>query len=153
MISSQDERILNKKYALMLQSLLSHSVVEVPVPAAHAGRDSVTFLDTRAKQEYVVSHIENAIWVGYDNFKMKRIESIELDANIIVYCSVGYRSEKITEKLKNKGYTNVRNLYGGIFEWVNQGYPVHNELGTTNKVHPYDQSWGVWLDKGVKAYK
>jgi len=33
-----------------------------------------------------------------------------------VYCSLGIRSEVIAKKLKKAGYTNVFNLYGGIFE-------------------------------------
>ena len=48
-----------------------------------------------------------------------------------MYCSIGKRSEKVTQKLKKAGYNNVSNLYGGIFEWVNQGNEV---VDTNNKV-------------------
>jgi rhodanese-related sulfurtransferase len=47
---------------------------------------------------------------------------------------VGYRSEKVTEKLQKAGFTQVSNLYGGIFEWVNQGYPIVNQSGATSDV-------------------
>jgi rhodanese-related sulfurtransferase len=43
-----------------------------------------------------------------------------------VYCSIGKRSDEITKMLGEAGFTNARNLYGGIFEWVNQGHPVFN---------------------------
>tara|TARA_B100000768_G_C11171243_1_gene328804 strand:+ start:178 stop:360 length:183 start_codon:yes stop_codon:yes gene_type:complete len=43
---------------------------------------------------------------------------------IIVYCTIGYRSEKISEELKLKGYKYVYNLYGGIIQWVNKGNKV-----------------------------
>ena len=74
-------------------------------------------------------------------------------AFVIVYCSIGKRSEDVTLKLKKAGYTNVKNLYGGIFEWVNQGHPVYNNNNiVTDSVHAYGNFWGKWLDKGVKVY-
>jgi hypothetical protein len=70
-----------------------------------------------------------------------------------VYCSVGYRSERIGEKLLKLGYTDVVNLYGGIFEWKNQGLDVYNSSNyPTDSVHTYNKSWGKWLVKGIKVY-
>jgi hypothetical protein len=65
-----------------------------------------------------------------------------------LYCSIGYRSEKIGEKLKDAGYTNVQNLFGSIFEWVNQELPVENSKDEiVKKVHTYNRLWGKWVDK------
>jgi len=58
----------------------------------------------------------------------------------------------VSEKLLSAGYQHVSNLYGGIFEWVNQGNPLYNENGPTSKVHAYSRTWGVWLNKGEKVY-
>jgi hypothetical protein len=44
-------------------------------------------------------------------------------------------------------------MYGGIFEWVNNGYPIVNSAGPTQRVHAFDRTWGVWLKKGEKVYK
>lgn len=49
-------------------------------------------------------------------------------------------------------YTNVHNLNGGIFEWVNQGYKVKNHTGYTNKVHTFNEFWSQWLLRGEKIY-
>lgn len=135
----------------MLRSLLSHTVTEVDVEEVEAIDHKVYFLDSREKNEFNVSHIKDAIWVGYDDFDIERVKNIPKDEPIVVYCSVGYRSEKVSEKLIAAGYTNVSNLYGGIFEWVNQEQPVFNESGETQNVHPYDFKWGVWLKKGNKV--
>jgi len=63
------------------------------------------------------------------------------------------RSEKVVEKLEELGYRDVYNLYGGIFEWVNQGYPVVNERNdTTLEVHGFSRIWSVWLDRGKVVY-
>ena len=117
--------------------------------------DSIVFLDTRENSEFEVSHIKNAFLVGYDNFDTKLIKKSfpELDTPIIVYCSIGVRSEDIGEKLVKLGYTNVKNLYGGIFKWKNQGYPVFDSSGNeTEKVHAYSKLWGRLLTKGEKVY-
>ncbi|PCJ84688.1 MAG: rhodanese [Flavobacteriales bacterium] len=136
----------------MLKALLSHSVNEVNVKEV-IGDTTIVFLDAREKREYEVSHIKTAKWVGYDDFKMKRVDAIPKNKKVVVYCSVGYRSEKIAEKLMESGYTEVSNLYGGIFEWKNQENPVYNKNGEMEKIHAYDKTWGIWLNKGEKVYK
>ncbi len=75
-------------------------------------------LDTRNEEEYNISHLKNAIWVGYNTFNIHCILETIKDKNtpIVVYCSIGVRSEDIGEKLIAVGYTNVSNLYGGIFD-------------------------------------
>ena len=52
------------------------------------------------------------------------------------------------------GYKEVYNLYGGIFEWVNQGNRVvtGENNSVTKQVHAYDKVWGTWLKEGVKVY-
>ena len=139
-------------YNTMLKALISSNAPETDVAHAWPERDSVSFLDARAKDEYKVSHIKGAVWVGYDNFDPTKVEDLPKDKPIIVYCSVGYRSGKIAERLISDGFTDVQNLYGGIFEWVNEGHPVYNSSGKTNHVHPYSALWGIWLKKGVKDY-
>jgi len=145
-------QVQSSAYNLMLKTLLSHSVPEVTVPQVKA-MNHIALLDTREWNEYEVSHLSNSIFVGYDQFEIDKVKSINKNQKIIVYCSVGYRSEKIADKLKQAGYTDVSNLYGGIFEWVNQGNPVVDRTGkVTENVHAYSKTWGVWLNKGVKVY-
>lgn len=151
-LSLNAQFVESKSYGTMLKALLSHNVKEMG--AKDAKRDTgAVFLDAREKKEYNVSHLKNAIWVGYDDFDMKRVKDIYKEKKIIVYCSVGYRSEKITEKLTKAGYTNVTNVVGGIFEWKNLGYPIVDNTGKeTEKIHAYSKTWGIWLNKGEKVY-
>jgi len=146
------QEVHSKPYGLMLNTLLSHSVPEIDVDSAKQMQD-VIFVDSREKEEYEVSHIRNAIWVGYENLKLKNLKEVDKSKTIIVYCSVGYRSEKVAEKLLKQGFEKVYNLYGGIFEWKNQGNTVYKtEKMETEKVHAYDKKWGIWLKKGEKVY-
>mgnify|MGYP000047120152 CR=1 FL=1 len=147
------QKVENKAFSKRLKSLLSHTVKEISVKDAAKIQKKAVFLDTRKREEYNISHIKNARWVGYDNFSAKRMKGISKHSTIILYCSVGYRSEKITEKLKKMGYRNISNLYGGIFEWVNQGHKVYdNKTNNTLKVHTYNKRWSKWLKRGVKIY-
>lgn len=122
--------------------------------AVHADKELV-LLDTRKKVEFEVSHIPEANWVGYRKFDLKLLQEYfpNKKTPFVVYCSVGVRSEDIGEKLLEAGYTEVKNLYGGIFEWKNQGYPVYTTDGAiTEKVHAYNRRWGRLLNNAEKIY-
>ncbi|WP_089665751.1 rhodanese-like domain-containing protein [Gramella sp. MAR_2010_147] len=117
-------------------------------------KDSVVILDAREKIEYDVSHLPEAIFVGYSNFSEDQFSQKFKDksAPIVVYCSIGIRSENIGNKLQKAGYTNVSNLYGGIFAWKNTGFEVFSNGKETNKVHTFSRNWAKYLEKGEKIY-
>jgi len=144
-------QVRNKAFKTMLGGLLSHSVPEIDVQAAAEIRNAI-FLDARERVEYNVSRIDGALHIGYNHFDLNALEHLPRNTPVVVYCSVGYRSEKIAEKLVLNGFSSVYNLYGGIFEWVNQGRTVVCESGVTDRVHAFDKTWGVWLSKGTRVY-
>lgn len=145
------QRVSDPAYAERLKGLLDEDTPALTV-AQCATLGETVFLDARERPEFDVSHLPGARWVGYDDFELSRVKGIPKSATIVVYCSVGYRSGKITGRLRKAGYTNVRNLYGGIFEWVNTGLAVEDAKGPTPRVHAYDKDWGRWLRKGEKVY-
>ena len=138
---------LNPAFDERLQNLLSFTIPLISVSELKAEMSTVYILDAREKNEYEVSHIPYARHIGYRNLDETVLTNIPKESKIIIYCSVGYRSEKIGKKLKNKGYSNVFNLYGSLFEWVNHGYPIENAKGnTTHEVHTYNKNWSKWID-------
>lgn len=150
-ISSAQEtqvRCINPKFDHVVDDYLSYSIPTISVADAYVSKQEYIFLDAREMEEYNVSHIEDAIHIGYDDFDIKYLNgNIPKSAQIIVYCSIGYRSEIIGTKLKKEGYQNVFNLYGSIFEWVNQHHPIFNPLGNqTQKLHTYNKSWSKWVE-------
>ena len=142
-------------YHLMLDTLYSKSVPFISISELKRERQSSpVILDTRTIEEYEVSHIKGAEFVDYDNFSIEPFLELPKNQTIILYCSVGYRSEKIGEKFLQHGFTSVRNLYGGIFEWINQGQEIVNsEDKFTKEIHAYDKHWGIWLKNGIKIYE
>ena len=117
--------------------------------------DNIIVLDARELKAYEGSHLKDAIYTGYRDFTISNISQSVDDKNstIVVYCSLGIRSEDIGEKLIEAGYKNVYNLYGGIFEWKNKDYKVFDLTNqSTEKVHAYSKRWGKWLHNAEKVY-
>ena len=107
-------------------------------------------LDCRELVEFEISHLPDAKWVGYSDYSMLRVSGMPKDANVAVYCSIGVRSENIAEKLLASGFTNVRNLYGGIFVWANERKKlVEQNQKSTLALHGYNQNWAKLLDRHV----
>lgn len=139
----------------LLKKYNDNGVPYITVEELASPKTQAIIFDTREPKEFKVSHLENAVCVGYNNFDIAKVEKLHPNKNkkIVVYCSLGIRSETIGKKLMKAGYTNVYNLYGGIFEWKNKNFIViDSEEKETNKVHTYNRDWSKWLKKGEKVF-
>lgn len=144
--SATSARCISPAFQTEIDSYLSGTVPTITVADAYPDRSNYTFLDARELEEYEVSHIKDAIYIGYEDFDLKSLPTVDKYAPIIIYCSIGYRSEKIGKLLVDAGYTSVFNLYGSIFEWVNQHHPVYNSYGEEEKtIHSYNRAWSKWI--------
>lgn len=111
-------------------------------------------LDTRTPSEYAVSHLPGAVRVDPEAVDFQFLSSIPKDAPIVLYCSVGYRSSSLAERMQQAGWTNIYNLEGSLFRWVSRGYPVYRGATplTPPQVHPYNALWGRLLEARYHAY-
>lgn len=154
LMTAQDLTI-NPKFEQKIESIISKKVPTISCDRLEQklATPKLYILDAREQDEFEVSHLKDAIWVGYNRVEEEALTKVPKDATVVVYCSIGYRSGKIGERLQKQGYTKVYNLYGGIFEWSNKGYPmVDNSNKVTPKVHAYNKDWGKWVEKGEKVY-
>ncbi|WP_439489883.1 rhodanese-like domain-containing protein [Algoriphagus sp.] len=135
-----------------LLSTLYDSDFPIVKPSRLTDLTKYQILDTREKEEFEVSHLQDAQWVGYDSFSMENVAELDKNQPVLVYCTVGSRSQEIGKKLQNAGYKEVYNLYGGLIGWANEGKPIVQGDSPTNRIHTYSQSWGIWLTKGEKVY-
>ncbi|MDC0313830.1 rhodanese-like domain-containing protein [Flavobacteriales bacterium] len=109
---------------------------------------NVTILDAREEKEYEVSHLPKSQYIGFYNFDSKSVSLIKKTDTIYIYCSIGFRSEKIGERIQKMGFNNVFNIYGGIFNWVNSGYEVVDKNNKqTKEVHGYNKEWSKLLNE------
>lgn len=138
----------------LLKKYNTEAIPYISVQELSNHKNECVLLDTRELKEYKVSHLKNALYVGYDDFNIDYVKKKIQNKNekIVVYCSLGVRSETIGMKLKEAGFTNIQNLYGGIFEWKNQNFKVYtNTSNETENVHAYSKTWSKWLLKGNKV--
>ena len=84
-----------------------------------------TVLDVRTPEEWAEGIIPNAEQMNYhaDDFATQ-IESLDKSKPVFVYCKRGGRSAGAAEILKEKGFTKVYNLDGGITAWTEEGQEV-----------------------------
>lgn len=145
------QELSSPAFTKTVDGLLERSVPLMTVKELAERQEEVVILDSRPAKENEVAQIKGARRVGYRDFDPSKVADLPKDKPVVVYCSVGYRSEKIGEKLQALGFTQVYNLYGGIFEWFNEGQPVFDPQGQeVDKVHPYDRNWGQWLEPREK---
>ncbi len=139
----------------LLNKYNSESIPYITVQELALDTLDTILLDAREKSEFEVSHLKDAIHVCYDDFDIDSVtEGItDKSSKIVVYCSLGVRSEEIAEALKNEGYSNIYNLFGGIFEWKNNDLTVfYKDNEPTENVHAFSKKWSKWLLKGNKIY-
>ena len=151
----QTGKVQSKAFDVVLQELLDNNTQQITVEELEKNYDKYLKLDSRQKEEFDVSHLQGAIFIGFNKKEIDRnlLDKFPKDTPVVVYCSVGYRSEITTKQLLKAGFKNVSNLYGGIFEWTNRNKPLVDTLNQhTNKIHGYNMLWSKWLNKGNKVY-
>ncbi|MEB3231118.1 MAG: rhodanese-like domain-containing protein [Leptolyngbyaceae bacterium] len=104
----------------------------------------VLLVDVRAPEEFAVSHLHHAVNLEDANAILDLAQQRQVE-QIILYCSVGYRSAKMAQTLEQQGWDAVVNLEGSLFEWANSGRPVFRGDEEVEVVHPFDQFWGQLL--------
>lgn len=77
--------------------------------------DSI-LLDVRSITEFDEGHISNAINIPIDDLRA-RIQELDKQNNIYIYCLGGLRGYLAQRILKQNGYNNVQNLSGGYQLW------------------------------------
>jgi len=106
-----------------------------------------TFLivDTRREDEYAVSRLPGAkhLFFKSEDEKVDRflVENVGGASGVVCYCSLGYRSSVMAEKIAavtNLEDLKVYNLEGSIFKWANENKPLEGQ-----GVHPFSYFWAL----------
>lgn len=109
----------------------------------------VVLLDARSEKEFETSHLQGATLATSVRAARKELAQHGGKPIVVVYCSVGYRSSRLAERLGAQGVENVFNLEGSLFKWANEGRPVYRGSKPVRFVHPFDPEWGKLLDKAL----
>ena len=109
------------------------------------GRAQPLVLDARTRVEYQVSHLKDAVLDDATRPSLRPLRGRSTGDPIVVYGSVGYRGARLAYWLGKQGFTNVRNLSGGIFQWANEDRLLYRDDRPVAEVHPFDHRWGLLL--------
>ena len=116
-----------------------------------AAHERVLLIDTRAKDEYLVSHLPGAVWAESPAQLRAAARTVPATQLIVLYCSVGVRSSKAAAMLMAEGGHKVANLKGSIFQWANEGRALEADGRPAVRVHPYNRIWGQLLEPRRRA--
>jgi sulfur-carrier protein adenylyltransferase/sulfurtransferase len=80
-------------------------------------KEAPTLLDVRQDWETQLCRLPNAVHIPIEELEL-RVEELNPQDDIVVYCHQGVRSAAVAEYLRSLGFTSVRNLTGGLDSWA-----------------------------------
>ncbi|HMO65085.1 MAG TPA: rhodanese-like domain-containing protein [Verrucomicrobiota bacterium] len=127
------------------------AVPQWPTAEVAARLDQVQLLDVREPVEHAVSHLPGARQVAPDADPAELVRTLDPARPAVLYCSLGYRSSLLAERLIAAGFTNVANLRGCIFVWAAEGRPIESNGVPARVVHPYSPRFAFLLPQDLAA--
>ena len=87
--------------------------------------DDVWILDVREESEFAICRLPGSslIPLGSLQARLAEIPAGSPAPDIVVHCKTGGRSAKAVSLLRERGFTNVSNLHGGILAWIDRVDP------------------------------
>jgi len=89
-------------------------------------RDDIWILDVREPNEFQICRIPGSTLIPLGELP-KRLTEVPRGADapdIIVHCKMGGRSAKAVNLLRERGFTRLKNLKGGILQWIKEVDPT-----------------------------
>jgi sulfur-carrier protein adenylyltransferase/sulfurtransferase len=84
--------------------------------------DTLKIVDVREPNEYQINRIAGSVLIPLGDVP-KRYAELDPEAEIVVHCKMGGRSAKAADFLRSVGFKRVRNLTGGILDWIDKVDP------------------------------
>ena len=86
-------------------------------------KDDFYLLDVREPNEFKIGRIPGSTLIPLGEVP-QRYQEIPKDKEIVVHCKMGARSAKAAAFLRQQGFSNVKNLKGGILDWSDKIDPT-----------------------------
>jgi len=81
------------------------------------GNSDLTLIDIRESSELAICKIKESIHIPMMDMPNK-INNLDKNEEFIIQCRSGVRSARVCEYLIQSGFKNVKNLKGGILDWI-----------------------------------
>ncbi|MBL6722594.1 MAG: rhodanese-like domain-containing protein [Candidatus Margulisbacteria bacterium] len=80
--------------------------------------DDIILIDVREKDEYDTCNL-NGMLIPLGELPA-RLPDLDPNAHYVVHCKMGGRSAQAVAHMQSAGFTNVKNLVGGIITWIDE---------------------------------
>jgi rhodanese-related sulfurtransferase len=88
--------------------------------------DKPIILDVRTPGEYSRGHLQNSVLIPVQELQSRYQEiGADKEREILIYCATGNRSTVASKILIDKGFQQIVNLRGGIYDWSKNNYPIN----------------------------
>lgn len=84
--------------------------------------DAPTLIDVREPSESAICRIPGAILIPQAQLP-QQLAAFDKNQEIVVHCKSGGRSGRAVQYMTQQGFTNARNLTGGVLAWIDQVDP------------------------------
>ena len=116
------DRLIDYEQFCGVGQVEEEDVVEVTVTQLQqelsAGRDLVV-LDVRNPYEIDICRLEGSVVIPLPVL-MNRVDELDPEKEMVVYCRSGVRSATAIRQLQGRGFSKMRNLKGGILAWAEE---------------------------------
>lgn len=79
----------------------------------------IQIVDVRTEAEYKAGHIQNAKLIDIQGSEfLKKIENLNKEKPLLIYCAVGGRSARAVGKISDLGFEKIYEYKGGMKDWT-----------------------------------
>lgn len=107
--------------------------------------DGCCLVDVREPVEHAEEHIEGSRLIPLGEIE-RRVTEIDRSKPLVITCRSGKRGAEALSRLQAMGFTNARNLEGGVLAWKAAGLPLGR---SAKKVFPLMQQVQLTIGLGV----
>ena len=84
--------------------------------------DGRVVLDIRTPDEYEIGRLDGAVNIDYYSADFRdNLDKLDREKEYLLYCNSGNRSASAIKLMQEMGFTNVKELAGGIQAWIGAG--------------------------------
>jgi len=129
-----DDIYLSKHLTALIDEA-KKKIIQIKPKELYTVADDTILIDVREPEEFASGYINGHIVLTIPRGKLefmaidKIAQKYGQDVKIVTYCLKGPRGLLAAYQLHKLGFTNVKNLNGGILAWLKKGNTIHSYLG------------------------
>jgi len=101
---------------------MDYEITPEELKSRMSGEEAPTVIDVREPWERAVASIGPSAHIPMADVPA-RVQELDPDEHIVVYCHHGVRSMNVTAWLRQQGFERVQSLRGGIDRWSKEVDP------------------------------